>query len=118
MELHSEILRPGFRKYPRIIDGDLIRTGHWIGVLNPLDHVEGVTVITGCRIRRGVEGPFAQAYGIDDESISLPMPNGISHECEIHIFGVRPPIGGYHPKEVHVLVQEYDLPGILDDLCC
>ena len=47
MELHSEILRPGFRKYPRIVDRDLIRTGHRIGVLNPLDHMQRVTIPSG-----------------------------------------------------------------------
>src|ERR1051326_598890 len=111
MQLHLKSLRPWTREDLRVIDGDFIRNGCRIDVLETFDRVQRVAVPTvACR-----ECPFAQADGIDDERIAVPTRNRIPHEGELDIGGMRL-ADRNHAKEMHVLVKDDDRVRSLDDL--
>src|SRR5256885_6599464 len=77
-----------------------------------------IAVVPRSRIGRGVESPLPQSDRIDDGRVSFPVSDGITLECQIDILRMRASVGRDDAEEVHVLVQENDDTGELQNLCC
>src|SRR5882672_5993312 len=54
--------------------------------------------------------------GVNDECISLPLANRVSHPCRIQILGMLTPIGVNLAHKVIVLIEHDHLAGGLHDL--
>ena len=94
---------PGFRQDFGILDGDLVDEVIHGRAGEVLDHVL-LVAMKELRSSHGVTS-LIEADDVDDQSVSLPMPDGIPGVGGIGIFFVRASIEGHDAEIIAKFIQ-------------